>query len=653
MPAVPPNDRRLLHPLRLATLVCAVVTTMAAGGDDDAPPAAVETLPAPLISPIETGRDRLDELLAIPADWRPWWEHAKNDTLLARPQRLEITADAVVLGALVHSAQVKVLRDVPAIQETAIAEACAQFDVRSFMESKFIDTSEPVGSTLTTGGPPRYLDQNWHYSGGVRKLGETGARLEASQRFGYEDSNSVFFVPEQQGTARLALSLTQPLLNGAGQFYNTSAIVLARIDTQAAQDKFSGELQTVLLEVQTAYWDLYRERVVLLQRRKLLAEGRRIYAELEGRREVDVVNSQLARAKAAVATRYAAVVRQEALVLNAEARLRALINDPELGVVSRTELVPVQPPIDAPQPVLLEDSLVVALRNRPEIDQAAREIRAASVRLDVSANELRPVLNFILASYVSGLEGDADIGGAWEDQFASGRPTYSAGLLFEYPLGNRYAHARLKKRRLELRQLTNQLEVTTANVRLEVETAVREITTTHREMHSHYHAIRGSEAEIDYLERRWRLLPGEQQVAGIVLDDLLNAQERLGRAEGSYAAALAAYNIALVQLKRAVGVLLQLQPMSAPHGAPQDSQVFAPPVNSIDDKRVAEPLRDSEYATRRDATTEHNATATNRRVHAPRAAWPPKTLPPANVAARPETRRVWPPSSENREPVRR
>jgi outer membrane protein TolC len=614
-------------------LACAILT-MVAAGEHPAHPTNVEALPGPLISPVESNRDRLDELLAIPADWRPWWEQGRNNTLLARPQRLEITADAVVFGALAHSAQVKVLRDVPAIQETAIAEACAQFDVRSFMESKFIDTSEPVGSTLTTGGPPRYLDQNWHYSAGVRRLGETGARLEASQRFGYEDSNSVFFVPEQQGAARLALSLTQPLLNGAGRFYNTSAIVLARIDTQAAHDRFSADLQTVLLEVQTAYWDLYRERVVLLQRRKLLAEGRRIYAELVGRREVDVVKSQLARAKAAVATRDAAVVRQEALVLNAEARLRTLINDPELGTVKLTELIPVQPPIDAPQPVLLEDSLVVALRNRPEIDQAAREIRAASVRLDVSANELRPVLNFILASYVSGLEGDADISGAWADQFATGRPTYSAGLLFEYPLGNRYAQARLKKRRLELRQLTNQLEVTTANVRLEVETAVREIATTHREMLSHYHAIRGSEAEIEYLERRWRLLPGEQQVAGIVLDDLLNAQERLGRAEASYAAALAAYNTALVQLKRAVGVLLQLQPAAtAGEMPPQMPEVIVP--------GESEPKRN------------HGAPVEMRSASATRVVWPTKAAPSVEVAAKPRARGVWPISRDSREPIRR
>jgi outer membrane protein TolC len=336
----------------------------------------------------------------------------------------------------------------------------------------------------------------------------------------------------------------------------------------------------VLVDVQKTYWDLFRERAVLLQRRKLLAQGRTIYDELDARREVDVVKSQLARAKAAVATRDAAVVRQEALVLNAEAKLRALLNDPALGSVNQRELIPIQPPVESPQPVALDDSLILALRNRPEIDQATREIRAASVRLDVSTNELMPVLNLILSSYVSGLEGEADLGGAWSDQFASGRPTYSAGMLFEYPLGNRAAQARLKKRRLELRQLTNQLEVATANVRLEVEIAVREIATTYREMNSHYHAIIGGEAEIEYLERRWRLLPGDQQVAGIVLDDLLNAQERLSRAEASYAGALAAYNMAFVQLKRATGILLKCQPLDVAPVVVSRDQV-APQISKI------------------------------------------------------------------------
>jgi outer membrane protein TolC len=639
----------------LAILLALATACLAAAADDGvltrAAPEVIEAPPITLNEPLGPP----DDSLAIPADWRPWWQATANEPLLGRPQRLGLTVDAIVLGSLVHSAQVKVLRDVPAIQETAIAEACSQFDVRSFVESKFVDTSEPVGSTLTTGGPPRYLDQNLIYSAGVRKLGPTGARLEAAQKFGYEDSNSVFFVPDQQGTARLSLSLTQPLLNGAGKLYNTSTVVLAQIDTQAAEDQFSKDLQNVILEVQKAYWDLYFQRVVLLQKRKLYQQGHKIFHDLEGRRGVDVVESQVARAKGAVATRAAAVIRQEALVLNAEARLRALVNDPILGSVDVQELIPVETPIETPQEVGLQDSLVMALGNRPEIDQVTRQIRAASVRLDVSTNELMPVLNFILSTYVSGLEGDAAIDRAWEDQFAAGRPSYSAGLLLEYPFGNRGAEARLKRRRLELRQLTNQLEATTANVRLEVETAVREIATAHREMTSHYHAIRGSESEIEHLESRWRLLPGDQQAAGIVLDDLLNAQERLNRAEGSYAGALVAYNVAIVQLKRAIGVLLQVYPNEPV--AKGSGQFGASGMSTAIESRKTEAMKEAAdllgsppttaLVTRKPAATtiERNMNpATSVKIPVPRtdaaAVWPPR----GSKTQRRSATAVWPPA---------
>ena len=237
-----------------------------------------------------------------------------------------------------------------------------------------------------------------------------------------------------------------------------------------------------------------------------------------------------------------------------------MVGDPSLNTSLGRELIPIETPQEQLATVDLSESLVTAVQYRPEINQVAHEIKAASVRLNVSKHELMPVLNFVLASYVSGLQGDVDIAEAFGDQFATGRPTYSAGLLFEYPLGNRAAEARLKKRQLELRQITNQLELTTANVRLEVETAVREIETAHREMISHAHAIVGGEAEIEYLTNRWRLLPGDQQTAGLVLDDLLNAQERLSRSEASYAMPMVGYNLAFVQWKRATGILFDLQP---------------------------------------------------------------------------------------------
>ena len=131
-----------------------------------------------------------------------------------------------------------------------------------------------------------------------------------------------------QGTSRLSLSVTQPLLNGAGQAYNSNLIVLAQIDAQSSRDRVSKDLQTLLLEVYQAYWDLHLQRALLLQKRKLYERGVDVCSKLEGRREVDAVGGQLARAKAAVASRYGSVIRQETELLNADAKLRTLMNDP-------------------------------------------------------------------------------------------------------------------------------------------------------------------------------------------------------------------------------------------------------------------------------------------------------------------------------------
>ena len=86
---------------------------------------------------------------------------------------------------------------------------------------------------------------------------------------------------------RLSLSITQPLLNGAGKAYNSHLIVLAQIDAQSPRDHVSKDLQSLLLEVYQAYWDLHLQRALLLQKRKLYERGVEICRKLEGRREID------------------------------------------------------------------------------------------------------------------------------------------------------------------------------------------------------------------------------------------------------------------------------------------------------------------------------------------------------------------------------
>ena len=178
------------------------------------------------------------------------------------------------------------------------------------------------------------------------------------------------------------------------------------------------------------------------------------------------------------------------------------------------------------------------------------------MKADVAQNEVLPVLNGRLSSYVSGLRGYGDISGAYVDQFSAGRPSFTAGFQFEMPLGNRVANARLEQRRLEYRQATSQLEATTANIRAEVEIAVREVDTTYLEMVSKFHACVADNEDVVYQMSRWKTLPYEQPSAGFALDELLSSQDRLALAELDFVTAEVNYNLAVICLTRATGTLV-------------------------------------------------------------------------------------------------
>jgi outer membrane protein TolC len=162
-----------------------------------------------------------------------------------------------------------------------------------------------------------------------------------------------------------------------------------------------------------------------------------------------------------------------------------------------------------------------------------------------------------LQSYVAGIADKGDIAQAFADQFGEGEPTYSVGLQFELPLGRREARAIQGRRRVELRQLTSQLEATVIDVLTDVEIATGEIGTTYLELRGKYEAMQAAEEEVVYLTQRWRLVPGEERAASFVLEELLDAQERAAIAQFGFAQAQVAHTLALVQLRRATGTLLQ------------------------------------------------------------------------------------------------
>lgn len=493
----------------------------------------------------------------------PWWEPRVAQGISRTSEPVQITLDQLLISALANSQQIKVFSDIPLIRETAIVESQGRFDWHAFADHSYESASHPVGSDLDTGVPgrDRLIQDQWQSSVGLRKQTTTGGTVELRQGIGTLNNNSRFLVPNQQANSRLSLNFTQPLLNGAGRPYNTSLILLSEIDANIAQDEFARQLQSHLLEVTRAYWTLHLERALLIQKQNLYIQGLKIQRSLKAREDLDVVRSQTVLVEAAVAKRKSDLIRAAAAVRNSEARIRALVNDPNFANTG-IEFVPQDVPVQDYIPLVLADVQTTAIAQRPEIQQNMKQIHAASIRLKMSKNELLPQLNAVFGVYAQGLQGDYQVGDSWTDQFTVGRPSATAGLLFDIPIGNRQARGRYSRREIELRQMQNQLATTMATLSLEAEVAFREVETSYAEMQLKYQAMNAALERVSALKNRWEMLPGEDQSGPLFLNTLLESQANATQAESDFASSKLTYSLALMNLKKAMGTLLKQEMIS-------------------------------------------------------------------------------------------
>ena len=535
--------------------------------DDLAPPEPVESASDSLhqsllnISQGVQAEGTEIDLQNLPLNVDPgWWKSLISKQLRTDVAGSQVGLESILYQTLANSEQVKVFRQLPLIRQTSIVEADAAFDWQAFLETRWDDLSDPIGNTLTAGaGIGRFRDHHWTGSAGLRKRTLSGGELEVSQQFGFQDNNSQFFVPDPQGTSRLTLGFTQPLMRGRGKVYNTSLICLAKLDQSISQDEFNRQLQGHLLETSRAYWSLYLERGVLYQKLRSYQRAEKIVEWLKKRQAIDATQSQIKAATAAFAERRSDLVRATTAVRNAESRLRALVNDPGLGNFESLELIPIDTPSFDIIPVSIHGSITEAVQYRPEVTQALKQIQAAGIRYGMSKHELMPVLNLVTQVYVAGLSANGRVDRSWGNQFDQGEPGYTIGLQFEVPLGNRAANARHQRRCLELKQLQHQYRTTLQTVELEVKVAVREVETSKQELISKEQVVRAREDQLEFLVNRWERLPNEDVTSSLMLENILLAQDRLTAAEFEYLKAQITYNLSLINLRKATGTLFQNQ----------------------------------------------------------------------------------------------
>ncbi|QDS96626.1 Outer membrane efflux protein [Roseimaritima multifibrata] len=520
---------------------------------------AQDSVPGSLPEPIsrdsrDQERVELAESRLVPTGVDLWWHEPILLPLGIGPRALAISADDATAESLEFSPEVQIIRVEPQIRRTDITRQKAAFDWTNFLETSWANRSDPIGSVLTTGSTTgRFIDDQLNGGLGVRKRSTTGAEWEISQRSGWQRNNSDFLVPNPQSTSRLELTVTQPLLAGRGKEVNYFRVVEAQLGTAATEAESLARLQDHVLSVGTSYWQLYKTRAAFLIRRRAVEEADKLVVSLTERSKLDATSRQILRAKVAAAQRRAELMTIAAAADTAETRLQRFIGQVDF----ETELVPAQLPTRVPPSWDRETVVQTALTGRPEIVKAVREVRAASLRLGVSRNQLLPRLDLLAGTYVAGLNAHRNLFPAYGRQFVDGRPSVNVGLVWERAVGNRAARGLVQRNELELQRSISEYDAALQTTRADVELALSLMEVNYQTMLQRELSAKAARAELWYLEDRWQTMAVADGSAILLLENLIDAQVRVADEETSLSAAEADLNIVILQYHRAVGTLLR------------------------------------------------------------------------------------------------
>lgn len=260
----------------------------------------------------------------------------------------------------------------------------------------FLDASDKV-STLSD-----------NYSTQLSQILPTGGTLALSLNGYKTDTSRSFQTINPRYGSTLRLTFSQPLLKDFGFKMTNREIILARNNSDISDENFRRALEETIYRAKNAYWNLFYS----LENLKVRQQSLKLAQELleKNRAEIDAGTLppiEILTAQADVATREADILEAEAMVKNSEDLLKTIINleadDPNADFV---RIVPTDSPSVIRQALSLEQSLSLAMDNRPDLQTTRIDKKTREFNLRYAKNQLYPDLSLEAGYWSPGVSGD-------------------------------------------------------------------------------------------------------------------------------------------------------------------------------------------------------------------------------------------------------
>lgn len=303
--------------------------------------------------------------------------------------------------------------------------------------------------------------------------------------------SSQFGVPSDAST--LSLAVTQPLLKGRGSGIAGAGVERARFSSEAQFQTFRRQVNLLIADVETAYWNLGSAEAVeqvaissLQRSREVLSRNQRL-RQLELVADVDVVTSQQA-----VATRETQLTEATLQRRNATETLIFLVFGEGAAdqLVARGLRIRTEPPPDEiPDLPTIETLENQALGGRHDVRAAQLDLLGVRVSERVAHNAKLPELNLVgsYSALTTGADG-LDLFGArtsGETQFSG----FGAAVTLTYNLRNNAAAAAWAQALLDVKQQRVTISSVENAIRSEVRLAARTIAETSEKLRQAQNAL--------------------------------------------------------------------------------------------------------------------------------------------------------------------
>ena len=482
---------------------------------------------------------------------------------------LEVTVRNAVLMALENNQELVVQRLQPDIVRTKEMEQQAIFDPLVVGEFGWL---RELGRDMNS------QDEIYDFRKaspvgtlGVEILFPTGTKVGAGASTEVGDAGR--FGHQLVGT-RLGLTVTQALLRGLGAEVNLADIRQARLDTLASEYELRGFAEAVVAQVELACWDcLLAERQIEIYKNSISLAQEQL-GLIKQRVEAGAIPAtDLAAAESEVALRREDIVDVEGDKEKARVLLLRLINPPGGNPWNREVRLLEKVVLPAGELEDVESHVQVALKMRPELNQARFGIQRGDLQIVKTRNGLLPKMDLFVTLGKSGFA--ETFGGSWGDIDGT-RHDFMVGISAEYPIGNHAARAQHERAVLNRRHAAEAVKNLEQLVQADVRTAYIEAGRAKRKAAA-AETTRKLDEEKLRVEMQWALL-GRSSAFQVA-----RAQRDLVKCQITEVVATVDYLKALVELYRLEGSLLERRGISAPGAQPPEQGGTRPkPVGQAD-----------------------------------------------------------------------